>query len=227
MSLYQRLQTETAAARRRFHALPMLAAALRDGVERDLYVAYLGQAYHHVRHTCPLLAAAAGRCGDGDARLREALFDYIAEEKGHEAWILDDIEAIGGADAVPRVLANDGDPAVRALVGYMYYAVERISPYAMLGMVYVLEGTSTDIAEQAAAAIARGFGTVPERGFSYLCSHGALDVDHVAFFRTLADSVEDPTRQAIVVDTANMVYRLWGAMFADLVADWQERRHAA
>lgn len=153
MSLYQRLQTETAAARRRFHALPMLAAALRDGVERDLYVAYLGQAYHHVRHTCPLLAAAAGRCGDGDARLREALFDYIAEEKGHEAWILDDIEAIGGADAVPRVLATDGDPAVRALVGYMYYAVERISPYAMLGMVYVLEGTLRSRRRQRSPAV--------------------------------------------------------------------------
>lgn len=227
MSFYQRLQTATAAAHRRFHALPILAEALRNGVERDLYVAYLGQAYHHVRHTCPLLATAAGRCGDTDHRLRAALFDYIVEEQGHEAWILDDIEAVGGADAVARVLATDGDPAVRALVGYMYYAVERLSPYAMLGMVYVLEGTSTEIARQAATAIASGFDTPPERGFSYLTSHGALDVDHVAFFRTLADDITDPARQAIVIDTANMVYRLWGAMFADLAAAWQERRHAA
>jgi pyrroloquinoline quinone (PQQ) biosynthesis protein C len=227
MSLYERLQLETAAARRKFHATPMLAEALRDGVDHDLYIAYLGQAYHHVRHTCPLLATAAGRCGPADKILRDALFAYIAEEKGHEAWILDDIRVIGDAGEVERVIGYEGDPAVRALVGYMYYAVERISPYAMLGMVYVLEGVSTDIAEQAAAAIARGFAVRPERGFSYLTSHGALDREHVAFFQSLAGSVERPELQAVVIDAANMVFRLWGAMFADLVGTWQERRHAA
>jgi pyrroloquinoline quinone (PQQ) biosynthesis protein C len=227
MSLFQRLEVETEGARKRFRALPMLEQALRDGVNRDLYVAYLGEAYQHVRHTRPLLATAAGRCGAGEEALRDALFEYIAEEDGHENWILDDIAAVGTPDDVERVLASQGGPAVRALVGYMYYAIERISPYAMLGMVYVLELTSTGIAQRAAAAIAQGFGVSPERGFSYLTSHGEIDRDHVAFLRGLLDEIEAPETQAIVIDTANMVYRLWGEMFVDLVTEWKERRHAA
>jgi pyrroloquinoline quinone (PQQ) biosynthesis protein C len=227
MTLFERLEVETEAARRRFRALPMLEEALRDGINRDLYIAYLGQAYHHVRHTRPLLATAAGRCGPGDDALRDALFEYIAEEDGHENWILDDIAAIGTEEDVTRVLDNEGGPAVRALVGYMYYAIDRISPYAMLGMVYVLELTSTGIAHQAAAAIAQGFGVRPERGFSYLTSHGDIDREHVAFLRGLLDRIDAPATQDVVIDAANMVYRLWGEMFVDLVDEWKERRHAA
>lgn len=227
MKLFDRLQIETAGAREKFRALPVLQEALRDGISSELYVAYLGQAYHHVRHTCPLLGAAAGRCGRGDERLRDALFAYIDEEKGHEAWLLDDIRAIGSEADLARTLGREGDPAVRAMVGYMYYAIERISPYAMLGMVFVLESTSTEIASQAATAIACRIGVGTDRGFSYLLSHGTIDHEHIAFFGGIADSVESPELQAIVIDTANMIYRLWGAMFADLVGDGRERRDAA
>lgn len=227
MTLYETLEAETKAARQKFHALPMMQEALRDGIDRDLYVSYLGQAYHHVRHTRPLLATAAGRCGPGDERLRDALFGYIAEEDGHEAWILDDIRAVGGEDDVARVTGSQGGPAVRALVGYMYYAIDRVSPYAMLGMVYVLERTSTELATRAASAIARGLGARPDAGFSYLSSHGEIDREHVRFLKDILEGIDAPHLQAVVTDTANMVYRLWGAMFADLVAEWKGRRDAA
>lgn len=227
MTLFEKLEAETQIAREKFRGLPMLNEALRDGVDPALYIAYLGEAYHHVRHTRPLLATAAGRCGPADTSLRDALFAYISEEDGHEKWILDDIRAVGGEADVTRVCASQGGAAVRALVGYMYYAIDRLSPYAMLGMVYVLELTSTEIARQAAAAIAGRFGMKPKRGFSYLISHGEIDREHVAFLRRLLDGIEAPEHQAIVIDTANMVYRLWGEMFADLVDQWKENRDAA
>lgn len=227
MTPFQTLEAETATARKKFHALPMLRDALRDGVDRALYIAYLGQAYHHVRQTKPLLATAAGRCGPGDEFLRDALIEYIVEEDGHEAWILEDIRAVGSEADVARVLASQGGPAVRALIGYMYFAIERVSPYAMLGMVFVLERTSTEIAGQAADAIARRFGMLPESGFTYLSSHGEIDRSHVGFLRDVLDATDAPEVQAVVIDTANMVYRLWGAMFADLVAEWKKPRRAA
>ena len=227
---YEILKTETEVARQAFFTTPMLLDAAENGVEAGLYVNYLMQAYHHVRHTCPLLAAALGRCGRGDEGLREALIDYIDDEKGHEKWILNDIQAIGGAAAVERATSYEGDKAVRMMVGYVYYAIDRISPYAMLGMVHVLEGTSVDIASLAATSIAKRLGIPATKGFSYLTSHGAVDMEHVQFFERLVNQINDPQHQAIIIDTARITYQLWGQMVADLVTDWEareERENAA
>lgn len=226
MTLFDRLTRETEAERNALLSIPLLMQAAQQGVDRELYVRYLGQAYHHVRHTCPLLAAALARCGQADGALRAALLEYLEEEKGHEAWILDDIRFLAGDDAVRKVTSNEGDPAVRVLVGYMHHAIQNIDPYAMLGMVFVLEGTSVTIASVAAQSISSRLGLPLTQGFSYLTSHGAVDQEHIVFLRELVDGIEDRARQDRIVDTAQIVYRLWGEMFRDLAAAW-ERAHAA
>jgi len=222
-SFYQILQAETEAARQAFFSTPMLLDAAENGVEAGLYINYLTQAYHHVRQTCPLLAAALGRCGSNDAVLRDALIEYIDDEKGHEKWILNDIRAIGGQEAVDRAISYEGDQAVRVMVGYVYYAIDRISPYAMLGMVHVLEGTSVDIASLAADSIAKRLGIPTTKGFSYLTSHGAVDLEHVQFFERLVNQIDDKCQQEIIIDTARITYQLWGNMFGNLVDDWERR----
>ena len=220
MTLFERLTRETEPARSALLSIPLLQQAAREGVDRALYVRYLGQAYHHVRHTCPLLALALAHCDQHDATLRTALLEYLEEEKGHEAWILDDIRCLAGEDAVARVSGYEGDPAVRILVGYMRHAIQDISPYAMLGMVYVLEGTSVAIASVAARAISARLGLPATGGFSYLTSHGTVDQAHIVFLRDLVNGITDPALQDLIVDTAQIVYRLWGEMFRDLAAGW-------
>ena len=134
---FERLKAETESDRKAFAAIPLIGETIANGVSKDVYLAFLGQAYHHVKHTCNLLALAASRCGDGDRAYQNALFEYIAEEKGHELWILDDIAALGGdAEAVAR---GQPDAPCAAMIGYVYYAIEHISPYCLLGMVHVLE----------------------------------------------------------------------------------------
>jgi pyrroloquinoline quinone (PQQ) biosynthesis protein C len=218
MSFYDELLESTEAARTAFFSIPMVLEAAQNGVERDLYVAYLTQAYHHVRHTCPLLAHALAHCPKNDRHYREALLEYLDEEKGHEEWILNDIAHIGGdADAVR---GGEGDWPVRAMLSWVYYAVQFINPYAMLGMVLVLEGTSVDIASAGADAVRRRLGMEgEERGFTYLTSHGAIDLDHLVFFQTLVNRVEGLENQQAIIDTAKMVYQLWGEMFAKLGVD--------
>lgn len=222
-SFYQILQAETEAARQAFFSTPMLLDAAENGVEAGLYINYLTQAYHHVRQTCPLLAAALGRCGSNDDVLRDALIEYIDDEKGHEKWILNDIRAIGGQEAVDRAISYEGDQAVRVMVGYVYYAIDRISPYAMLGMVHVLEGTSVDIASLAADSIAKRLGIPTTKGFSYLTSHGAVDLEHVQFFERLVNQIDNKCQQEIIIDTARITYQLWGNMFSNLVDDWERQ----
>lgn len=212
MTLYDRLLAETAAARAEFLSIPLLARAVVGDVPRPLYLAFLREAYHHVRHTCPLLALAASRTQNH--RYRDALFGYIAEERGHDEWILADVAALDG-DPEAVKLAAPG-VACRAMVGYAYYATERISPYALLGMVHVLEGSSAQLAAKAASALKVSFGLAGDEGVRYLSTHGALDRDHVGFFRDLVDGLAEPSAFGPIVDCATVVYRLYGDLFRDL-----------
>ncbi len=219
MTVFERLQSETANARQRFHQTPILQHALQQGVNLPLYLAYLQQAYHHVRYTCPLLGLTVARTGDDDAWFRAALYEYIEEEKGHENWILDDIEALGGNRAA--IVASTPNDACRMMIGYVHYAIEHISPYAMLGMVHVLEGTAVTLADVAAQKIRSAIGA-GETGFSYLTSHGAIDISHVAFFEKVVNAMWREADIVAMIDTARIVYRLFGEMFTDVAANLPE-----
>ncbi|MGD9671725.1 MAG: TenA family transcriptional regulator [Hyphomicrobiaceae bacterium] len=223
MSFYDRLQTATHNERDAFLSIPLIGEATRNGVSKDMYVAFLTQAYHHVKHTFPLLALAASLTTDEP--YQDALVEYMEEERGHEKWILDDISAMGGDASAVRF--GDPGPACRVMVGYTYYAIEHISPYAMLGSVHVLEGMSTLLADRAAGSIAKSLAVGGDKGFSYLKSHGALDIEHVAFFKKLADNIDDPAAQSVIIDTSRIIYALYGNIFRELAAGRPDLRHAA
>jgi pyrroloquinoline quinone (PQQ) biosynthesis protein C len=214
MSFYHGLISETAKDREAFLAIPIVQHAIRHGASRNLYIDFLTEAYHHVKHTFPLLALAASRTTD--ERYQNALVEYMEEERGHEKWILDDVRSVGGnPDAV-----RTGAPGLpcQIMIGYAYYAIEHISPYAFLGSVHVLEGMSVLLADKLADAMKNSLGQESDSGFSYLRTHGSLDTDHVAFFRTLVDGFDEEATQRIIVDNARIFYRLYGAIFHDLGA---------
>jgi pyrroloquinoline quinone (PQQ) biosynthesis protein C len=201
MNFYDRLYAETTPARNAFLSIPLIQEAVRSGASRELYVDFLTQAYHHVKHTYPLLALASVHTTSEP--YQDALVEYMEEERGHEKWILDDIAAFGGdAEAVRR-----GKPgqACQIMVGYTYYAIQWVSPYAMLGSVHVLEGMSTMLADKVAAALHTSLGGDGKKGFSYLISHGSLDIEHVAFFKTLVNGIDDPDAQKVIIKTSNII----------------------
>ena len=223
MSFYDRLIAETEKERIGFTSIPLIREAVRSGASRELYVDFLTQAYHHVKHTFPQLAFAAARTSD--ETYQDALVEYMEEERGHEKWILADIAAMGGdAEAVKDGAAGI---ACQVMVGYAYYAIEWISPYAMLGSVHVLEGMSTLLADKAADAIQRSLAHSGKDGFSYLRSHGALDIEHVAFFKTLVNGFGDPKIQDIVIDASKVFYRLYGDIYHELSTRHPVKSHAA
>jgi pyrroloquinoline quinone (PQQ) biosynthesis protein C len=222
MTFYDRLQTETAPDRNAFLAIPLIQKAVKKGASRELYIDFLTQAYHHVKHTFPLLALASAHTRD--EAYQDALVEYMEEERGHEKWILDDIRAMGGdAEAV-----RTGQPgqACQIMVGYTYYAIEWISPYAMLGSVHVLEGISTMLADMAADAIQSSLASPGNTGFSYLRSHGALDIEHVAFFRKMVDQLP-PDTHGVITSTSKIIYRLYADIFRELSLRHPEYRDAA
>jgi pyrroloquinoline quinone (PQQ) biosynthesis protein C len=223
MKFSARLRLETSESRREFESIPLIQKVVTSGASRAIYVDFLTQAYHHVKHTFPLLALAAAHTQD--ERYQQALLEYMNEERGHEHWILDDIAAMGGsADQIRH--GKPSDPC-RVMVGYAYYAIDRVSPYAMLGSVHVLEGIAIALADRVAAAVQKSLGCNDGSGFSYLRSHGAIDIDHVAFFESFVDGFTDPGIQDIVIDNSRIFYRLYGDIFRDLGTRHLEALHAA
>lgn len=86
MSAYQRLLADTQTEREAMLAIPLLQRAQRGEVSHAEYLAFLGQAYHHVRYTVPLMMACGARLPADKGWLRDALVEYIDEEHGHEHW---------------------------------------------------------------------------------------------------------------------------------------------
>jgi pyrroloquinoline quinone (PQQ) biosynthesis protein C len=186
---------------------------MRGEITLDDYVAFLTQAFHHVKHTVPLLMAVGSRLPHDMEWLREAVAEYIEEELGHQEWILNDI-AVCGFD---KEQARNSQPsaATELMVAYAYDTIQRVNPVGFFGMVHVLEGTSVSLADSAADKI-RDALNLPERAFTYLRSHGSLDVEHCAFFESLMARVTKAEDQQQIIHSANMFYHLYANVFRTL-----------
>ena len=83
------------------------------------------------------------------------------------------------------------------------------------GMVHVLEGTSIALADNAAGTIKEKL-NLPDNAFSYLRSHGALDIEHVKFFENLMNKITNRKEQDIIVGSAKRFYILYANIFRNL-----------
>ncbi|MBP6748484.1 MAG: iron-containing redox enzyme family protein [Xanthomonadaceae bacterium] len=213
MSFHDDLIAATGTERDALLSVPIIRDALDGRIAPLDYIAFLTQAYHHVRHTVPLLMACGARLPARLEWLRSAIGEYIEEEMGHQEWILDDIVACGG----DRETAANATPAfaTEMMVAYAYDTIARGNPVGFFGMVLVLEGTSVALATRVAEAIEHGL-SLPRNAFSYLRSHGELDIEHTGFYETLMNRLDDADDRAAVVHAARRFYRLYGDVFRGL-----------
>ncbi|SFW57999.1 Iron-containing redox enzyme [Pseudomonas sp. NFACC19-2] len=213
MSFYESLLAQTQAERDYLLGTPIIQQAMTGQVALHSYIAFLTEAYHHVKHTVPLMMACGARLPERLEWLREAIVEYIEEETGHQEWVLNDIAACGAdkeavRNRTPRL-------PTELMVAYVYDRIARHNPVSFFGMVNVLEGTSIALATQAASIIQDRL-RLPSQAFSYLNSHGSLDLEHIEFFKKLMNQLDNDDDKAAVVHTAKVVYRLYGDMFRSL-----------
>lgn len=215
MTFYDRLQHETEADRKHLMAAPLITNTLQGKITREIYLAFLTQAYHHVKHTTPLLMTVGGKIPEHMEWLRNAVAEYIEEEVGHQEWILNDIAACGGNKEAVR----HGTPSLQTelMVAYAYDMIQRVNPVGFFGMVQVLEGTSINVATTAAEKIQQTL-RLPDQAFTYLRSHGSLDQQHIKFFEGLMNRIHNPADQDCIIHAAKMFYRLYGDIFRALPA---------
>lgn len=215
MSFFNQLEAETQQDREALFSIPIIQDALRGEIKLHQYLAFLKEAYHHVKHTVPLLTACKNQTSIDYPWLKEAMAEYIEDEMGHEEWILNDIKAAGGGSE--KVRHSEPSIFTELMVADAYYQIYQKNPIGFLGMVFVLEGTSIAIATNAASAMQKSL-QLPNEAFTYLNSHGSLDLTHVEFFKSLVNQFTKEEDQKIVIDCAKKFYFLYGNIFKHLPA---------
>lgn len=221
MTFYQQLLQATEKERNELMSLPLIQEGGKGNISLQTYVAFLTQAYHHVKHTTPLLMACGGRLPGHYEWLRTAIGEYIEEEMGHQEWVLNDIAECGGDKEAVRnstTHASSACIATEVMVAYAYDMINRVNPVGFFGMVLVLEGTSTAVATQAGEKIMQSL-NLPKKAFSYLLSHGSLDISHVSFYESLVNQITDKNDQACLIQAAKIFYKLYGDIFRTIQAE--------
>ena len=214
MSFFITLVESSDESRRAIESLPKVHSMMNKGLPLVEYRAFLHDLYHIVWHFCPIMAAAASRCDERLGNIRYELYERIAEEKGHENWVLEDIGAVGGD--VQGAGATAPSAPVQAMIGFNYYAAERVHPCSVLGMLYVLEVVASVYGGKAADSIARAIGReTTAGGFRFLSSHATMDADHMAKLNVLLKTIKDPAAQAAIIDSTRVNFHQFGQLFSD------------
>ena len=207
------LEIKNRESRGLLESLPVIARCLRGEVEMQTYIAFLTEAYHHVKQTVPLLMACGSRLPERLEWLREAVIEYTEEEVGHQEWILNDLATLG----VDSEKIRYGQPALptELMVSYAFDLVMRKNPVGFFGMVYVLEKTSSTIATHAAHQIASVL-SLPPGAMTYMVSHGSLDIKHMENFEQLMNRLDGDKDRQSVLHSASVFYELYANILGSL-----------
>jgi pyrroloquinoline quinone (PQQ) biosynthesis protein C len=220
MAFYDELIAATTQERNTLMSLPLITQGAAGNISLKTYIAFLTQAYHHVKHTTPLLMTCGGKLTSEYEWLRTAVGEYIEEEMGHQEWILNDIKVCGAdkeAVRYSKTAETSASQATEFMVSYAYDMINRVNPVGFFGMVLVLEGTSIEVATQAGEKLMSSL-NLPKTAFSYLLSHGSLDISHVSFYESLMNQVTDQKDQSMIIHSAKNFYKLYADIFRDIEA---------
>ena len=167
---------------------------------RELYPAYLRTMHAVVRSAVPLMTAAMqeARAREHSDPLCRDLAPYfeqhIEEERGHDLWLLQDIEVTGRdpAEATDQIPS----PRVATMVGAQYYWIRHYHPVALLGHITAIEAYHPPAGFAQALSEATGY---PQTAFRSIARHAMLDVHHRRDLFDLLDRLPlEPRHEKII-----------------------------
>jgi len=206
--LQTRAQVESAEGDQLRAKIALVIPALVDASTRlathpriaDLYPEYLFAVHAVIRASVPLMETARERAEDQapddpvSAGLARYLAEHIPEERDHDEWLLEDLEAIGVDRSA--ILGRPPSSTIAAVVGAQYYWIFHYHPVALLGYIAVLEGYPPTV-ELLDEMVART-GYRPE-AFRTLIQHAELDPGHRAELDSTLDSLPLTQEQSAAV----------------------------
>lgn len=157
---------------------------------RDLYPVWLATVHGIVRTPVALMEAALDRARvlAPDDAVAGGLVPYLEhhapEEAGHDRWLLEDLEALGGdpGEALRRI----PPAAVAAFAGAQYYWIRHYHPVALLGHMAVIEGYPPEVGFADRLQALTGY---PREAFRAIRRHERLDLRHRAELYEAIDSL--------------------------------------
>lgn len=154
--------------------------------------------WHLIRASEHLLDRAAALAEDG--RLHTYLSHHLGEERGHAAWLAEDLYALG--ILVERELTP---VAASTLIGMVMYFVEFVDPASLLGYMLVME--SFPMREEILVQLEHKWGERAVRTARYHAKH---DPAHAADLYAEINALE-PSRQGRVRHVALSAATLFAA----------------
>jgi len=174
-----------------------------DENPREIVPAFLVMLHQIMRASVPVMEAAIRRLNEIglDDPLVPPLIEYyehhLSEERDHDVWALDDLEAAGFDPT--EVLRQVPPPPVAQLAGAQRYWVEHHHPVMLLGCILVLESfpPSTEIIDHI-----RDASGLPEVAFRTFRLHGRVDPYHSAEVREVIDRLPLTRRDTEMIATS-------------------------
>ena len=207
-AFFMELVSRTDEARREFETNSRVLDIVANGLSLERYRRLLLELYHVVWHFNPTCAAAACRITDQHRDVRYFLYDHMNEEKGHEEWVLNDLQVVGVSGEQAR--AYEPTLVMLGLNGYNYWSADRRHPCSVLGMLYALEVVASVYGGQMTAAITESLLLEGDRGISFISSHATLDAEHLADLRVVLNKIEDEPAQAAVIESTVFNFHQFG-----------------
>jgi len=207
-AFFMELVSRTDEARREFETNSRVLDIVANGLSLERYRRLLLELYHVVWHFNPTCAAAACRITDQHRDVRYFLYDHMNEEKGHEEWVLNDLQVVGVSGE--QAHAYEPTLVMLGLNGYNYWSADRRHPCSVLGMLYALEVVASVYGGQMTAAITESLLLEGDRGISFISSHATLDAEHLADLRVVLNKIEDELAQAAVIESTVFNFHQFG-----------------
>lgn len=192
----------------------IVAEALTGHSKREDYVAYLTNVYHYARFSPVIMAAAAARSVQTRPELALYLLRHAAEEQGHDAWALEDLQKLGVGES--EVASTRPTPCCAALVGYVHDLATTGNPIATFGWMYILEAVGADIGTAAGSKLGDAHGDADDP-VKFVAGHGEADTDHtVEIEEQIRLHLKDGQDREDVCETARVVSHLYTTMFRQI-----------
>lgn len=219
--MYDRLERDTGAERKRFMEIPRVKMLLsseavdggtpspdEQGYLKSVYERFLVESYYHVRAASKVYALAGSRISESDESIREWLLEHAVDEYGHHNWVMDDLRTLGYD--VTKLSTSKPSVPTDALIAWMYYVAGVHNPVAILADSYVIEGLSQLFAAQLANSMKSAL-NVPDNAVTYLARHGIADQAHMGDLRDLINATVKGERDyGDMLQCAKVEFALYG-----------------
>ena len=187
---------------------------MNDGnLTKALYISFLTQWYHILKHTFPLILATQSRLTEETEWLTDVIGEFTEQMVSNEELILNDIAVCGGD--IEQVRHSRAHMTTELMVSYAYDTVNRINPLGILGMHHVLEGAVLSLAHRSADNIGNT-SLVPKDALTYLYTHGSFLQDNADVFIGVMNRIDRSEDRNQIIRSAQIFYKLYADIFLSL-----------